>query len=153
MDSPAGPGSPATGGIDGAQLALRMVNAAEAAAQAAQAAVVAAGSPTAASSAGKDWFKMLPRPPVFEPKSREEELTLFRDWMWQLEQYLVALDPLFSRDLVEVRQDLTREIDMDALTDEEKKRSGFLFGLLASLLRGRPLMMLKSIAPGNGLDA
>ena len=92
MASPAA-GSPSAtgGGIDGAQLAMRMVEAAERAAEAAQAASAAAN---AASSSSRplvksiEWYKMLPKPPNFAPQSREEELSMFREWVWQLEQYL-----------------------------------------------------------------
>ena len=81
--------------MSGAELAMRMIHAAESAAAAATAATqaVAALSPTsggAQSSAagGNQWYKVLPKPSSFEPKDREAELSGFRDWWWQVEQYL-----------------------------------------------------------------
>ena len=79
------------------------MQAAEAAASAATAATMAvnAMSPSSSSSpaTGGDWFKVLPKPGMFDPKDREAELSQFRDWWWQVEQYVVAVDPKFSGDL------------------------------------------------------
>ena len=103
--SPTADGSPAASagqgltGLDGAEIARRMVQAAEAAASAATAATMAvnAMSPSLSSSpaTGGDWFKVLPKPGMFDPKDREAELSQFRDWWWQVEQYVVAVDPKF----------------------------------------------------------
>ena len=69
-------GSPtgSQGQMDGAQIALRMVQAAEAAAAAATA---VANRPEGSKD---DWYKMLPKPGVFDPRDREAELSSFRDW-------------------------------------------------------------------------
>ena len=89
-------GSPTA--ADGAELAFRMVQAAEAAASAATAATEALASlssgSAAAASSSNDWFKVLPKPSIFDPKDREAELSQFRDWWWQVEQYVVAVDPI-----------------------------------------------------------
>ncbi len=69
-------GSLPAGAIDGAQLALRMIEAAE---------------PNAAATRPEnrdDWYKMLPKPGNFEPRDRDAELSQFRDWWWSVEQYL-----------------------------------------------------------------
>ena len=52
-----------------------------------------------------------------------------------------------------VRQNLDTVIGIAALTPEQHRRGTFLYGLLASLLKGRPLMMLKGIERGNGFEA
>ena len=36
---------------------------------------------------------------------------------------------------------------------DRTKRSGFLYGLLASLMRQRPLLLLKGVEQGNGVEA
>ena len=82
-------GSPTAGAIDGAQLALRMIEAAESAAAAAKAAATRPES-------RDDWYKMLPKPSCFEPKDRDAELSQFRDWWWSVEQYLTAVDVEYS---------------------------------------------------------
>ena len=135
---------------------MRMIAAAEAAARAADAAVAAvanASSTTASSGVKGDWYKMLSKHPNFDSKTREEELSQFRDWWWQLEQYVVTIDQLYSRDFEEIRQDLHVKMDINTMNAEEKKRGHFLFGLLASLLKGRPLMLLKGVDVGNGFEA
>ena len=70
-----------------------------------------------------------------------------------MEQYLVAIDGLYARDLEEIRQDLNNAISMDTATADEKKRANFLFSLLASLMKERPLLLLRGISVGNGYEA
>ena len=97
--SPTASAAPAVPGIDGAELAFRMVQAAESAASAAAAATQALSSlssTSGASTSSGDWFKVLPKPSTFDPKDREAELSQFRDWWWQVEQYVVAVDPKFT---------------------------------------------------------
>ena len=88
------------GEMSGTQIAFRMVQATEAAAAAANAASAAissmtAGGTQAGSTVGtpkSEWYKVLPKPGFFEPKDREAELASFRDWWWQVEQYILAVD-------------------------------------------------------------
>ena len=135
--SPVADGSPGgslpAAGIDGAELARRMVQAAEAASAAATAAieaVAAMGMSTSSGSwstgAGGDWFKVLPKPAVFDPKDREAELSGFRDWWWQVEQYVGAFDPKFSDDLDYIRKHLDEELPLVEQTVDRTRRSGFL---------------------------
>lgn len=71
-------GSPTAGmQVDGAELARRMVVAAEAAASAAQS-TAAIVEQMKAGGGEKDWFKLLPKPGCFEPKSREQEVALWK---------------------------------------------------------------------------
>ena len=139
-------GSPTGGAIDGAQLALRMIEAAETAAAAAKAAATRPES-------RDDWYKMLPKPSCFEPKDRDAELSQFRDWWWSVEQYLTAVDVEYSAHFDVLRQNLNTEIDAGTLTPEQRRRGTFLYGLLASLLKNRPLLLLKGIQRGNGFEA
>ena len=158
--SPAPSRSPtvAAGAIDGAQLAMRMVEAAERAADAAHAAsalaaaaMAATGSSSPPAAKPTEWYKMLPKPPTFSPQSCEVELSMFREWGWQLEQYLLAVDVQFGPELESVRGNLDTKYDLVLeMSAEKAQRSTFLYGLLASLLKGRPLMMLKSVEQGNG---
>ena len=117
MASPTAGSPPAAGGIDGAQLALRMVEATERAAEAAQAASAVAAATAASSQSSRppvkstEWYKMLPKPPNFSPQSREEELSMFREWVWQLEQYLLAVDANFGPELESVRGNLDTKYD------------------------------------------
>ena len=133
--------------MDGATIALRMVQAAEAAAAAATAVA------TRPDSGKDDWYKMLPKPGVFDPKDREAELSSFRNWWWSVEQYLMAVDAEFLSHFDVLRQNLDAPIVVSSLTADQKRRGTFLYGLLASLLRNRPLLMLKGVDRGNGFEA
>ena len=63
------------------------------------------------------------------------------------------MDPEFAVDLARIRKNSNSEVDMSIMDDSEKKRCTFLYGLYASLLRQRPLMMLKKIEGSNGFEA
>ena len=99
------------GEMSGTQIAFRMVQATEAAAAAANAASAAISSMTAGGTqAGgavgtskTEWYKVLPKPGFFEPKDREAELASFRDWWWQVEQYILAVDANYGHDLQAIR--------------------------------------------------
>lgn len=160
--SPAGspPGSP-TGPqqqIDGAELARRMIeateNASQAAAMAAQALTLMQSSTSSSSSTDeKAWYRILPKPAVFEAKDRESEIATWRDWAWSFEQYIGSLDANYVGDIKTLRENPSIEVDMSVQTDGEKRRGVFLYGLLASLLKQRPLLVLKQITDCNGFEA
>ena len=138
--SPGATQSDGQGALSGEVLALRMIQAAESAALAAQAATQAvqsmsssgAGGVTGESGVKPDWYKVLPKPPVFEPKDREAELSGFRDWWWQVEQYIVAVDSNYGQDLLFVRSHMDEDLALVEQDPERSRRSGFLYGLLAS---------------------
>ena len=154
--SPQSPQSPAQPAIDGAELARRMLMATEAASMAASTAAQALlelkDRTSSSSSDEKAWYRLLPRPSVFDPDSRETELAQWREWSWSVEQYLASMDPEFAVDLARIRKNSNAEVDMSIMDDSEKKRCTFLYGLYASLLRQRPLMMLKKIEGSNGFE-
>ena len=98
-----------------AQLVLRMITAAESAAGAARA---AASRP---SGSKDDWYKMLPKPSQFDPKDRDAELSQFRDWWWNVEQYLTAVDSEYLQHFDIARKNLDTPIVMSTLTDEQQR--------------------------------
>ena len=129
-----------------------MMMATEAASMAAQAAAAALERKTGGGD-DRSWFKVLPKPAGFDPKSREDELAQWRDFSWGLEQYLASLDSEFPNDFQELRDHPTREVDQSIQTDEVKQRGMFLFSLLASLVRQRPLAVIKQVKNANGFEA
>ena len=162
MSAQGSPTSAADGGeLSGSQIAMRMLQAAEAAVAAANAASTAINSLTSSSTGTggatgttkTEWYKVLPKPSCFEPKDREAELATFRDWWWQVEQYMLAVDANYGHDLQTIRSKLDEEIPLVEQSIEQTRRSAFLYGLLASLLKNRPLSLLKGIEQGNGLEA
>ena len=67
------------------------------------------------------------------------------DFSWGLEQYLASLDAGF--------RGTSRTIDPSIQTDEERQRGSFLYALLASLVRKRPLSLIKQVKENNGMVA
>ena len=65
-----------------------MIQAAESASVAAR--LAAEAIQKKGSSEDRSWFRVLPKPSNFEPKSWEDELAMSRDFSWGLEQYLAS---------------------------------------------------------------
>ena len=149
------------------QAALLQV--AEATTAAAAAAQSAAASASAASSGGAgsggtapssvvkanvDWSKLLNKPSTFgEGKSVEDDVKAWRDYQWQLHQYLVAIDEGYDDELKKLTTDPSVELPMDTASVETRNRSNKLYSLLASLMKNRCLAIVKSTASGNGFEA
>ena len=146
---------------------LEVAEASKAAAQAAQAAqqatasasVAAAVQPSPASSPSSsgqqnvDWSKLLSKPPVFEYKSTEEEIRAYRDWSWQLIQYLNAIDEGFEKELKQLMEKPEVSLDLTTASHDTRQRSAKLYGLLASLVRNKSLNTIRSVEPGPGYEA
>ena len=65
----------------------------------------------------------------------------------------MAVDAEFLSHFDVLRKNLDTPIVVSSLTADQKRRGTFLYGLLASLLRNRPLLMLKGVDRGNGFEA
>ena len=146
------------------QIAAATQQAASAAQSAAQAvssaqAATASGSPTTAAQsnvpkANVDWSKLLNKPAVFgEGKSVEDDVKSWRDYQWQLHQYLVAIDEGYEDELKSLTTNPHAELPMDTASLETRNRSNKLYSLLASLMRNRCLAIVKATASGNGFEA
>ena len=149
----AGDGSPPAGGggMD-VNVAMRMVAAAEAAAEAARAATNLASRSTSEDQ-GKSWWKLLPRPPVFDHSSRESEIAGWKEGSWMFEQYVASVDTRFSDDVQQIRSNLNTMVDPVDFSDSEKQRNSFFYSLLSSLLRQRPLLVVRQVSGSNGFEA
>ena len=80
---------------------------------------------------------------AWKPQSREEELRTWREWWFGLSNYLIAHDAKYEEDLRNIDQDT--EVDHALLPDEMVQRSQKLYGLLCSLLKGRPLLLIRGL--------
>eukprot|EP00435_Cladocopium_sp_Y103_P059918 s3048_g21.t1 len=142
--------------VDGAVVAMQMVQATTAAAEAAAAAVAAVeglkSSMAGAATDEKAWYRLLPKPSNFDPGSREDEIVKWRDWSWSFEQYIGSLDHSFVTELERIRKTSGVEVDMSIMASDEQKRCIFLYSLLASVLKSRPLMLLKAVKDFNGFE-
>ena len=86
----------------------------------------------------KDIVKLLPQPEPFAAASRDEELSKWRSWSWQLEQYVSeAKDP----------------VSLPDMSEATKNRSTLLHALLTGLLHERGLQILKTVGSQNGFEA
>ena len=104
---------------------MRMVaTAATAAAEAAKAATGA--SQGSAPDRKKELYKLIPKPAMFAPGDREQEVAQWRDWYWSLKQYLTVIDNKFEDDIAYVERSNATEVDIDLLEDEERHRGRFL---------------------------
>ena len=146
----AGDGSPpAGGGLMDVNVAMRTVAAAEAAGEAARAATNLASRSTS-DDQGKSWWKLLPKPPVFDHSSRESEIA---GWKELFEQYVASVDTKFSDYIRQIRSNLDTTVDPVDFSDSEKQRNSFFYSLLSSLLRQRPLLVVGQVRGSNGFEA
>ena len=157
MGSPTAQGQPAgaeqqtgMGGLDGIEIARRMVLATESAAAAAQAAVQAASR---SSDESRAWWKLLPKPALFDHATREAEIAGWKDWSWSFEQYMSSVDSKFMDDIRQVRSNTEKPIDTFDFSDAERQRNSFFYSLLSSLMRQRALLVVKQVPGNNGLEA
>ena len=75
------------------QVAEATQAAGRAAAQSAQCASTSAGSAGGQVKPAIDWPKFVNKPPIFgENSTADEDIKFFRDWFWQLTQFLVTID-------------------------------------------------------------
>ena len=121
------------------------------AAQAAADAAKAAGEPK--KEAGPDWSKLLTKPSCFDHKSQEEEIKHFKDWSWQVVQYVCAIDSGFSKDLEDLAENPETPMNMSTANAATRERSNKLYGLLAGLLKGRALQTLRAVSGSDGYEA
>ena len=103
-------------------------------------------------SSTTDGSKLIAKPNIFDCKSQEEEIKAFRESSRVSEKHLGAVDEGYLKDLKEIHDKPDENFDWDSATSEEKTRCIKLYGLLASLLRGRALHLVKA-GDSNGLDA
>eukprot|EP00435_Cladocopium_sp_Y103_P038618 s650_g10.t1 len=140
------------GQMEMVELARLVASAATAAADAARAAAeVSQGG--AGGEKKKDLYRLIPKPAVFAPSDREQEVSQCRDWYWSLRQYLVVIDKKFEDDLEYAERSNLIEVDMDLLEEEEQSRGRFLYSLLSTLLQGRLLSLVRNVDKSNGLEA
>ena len=133
---------------------LRVAEATEAAVAAAKSA--AAPPQAAASSSQKppvDWSKLISKPAVFEYKTVEEDLKNYKDWLWQLTQYLVTVDENYESELRSLSEDPSKPLEMSTASADTSQRSAKLYGLLASLVRNRALGIVRAAPAGDGFEA
>ena len=61
-----------------------------------------------------DWSKLVSKPPVFEHATTEAETKGFRDWSWQMCQYLATIDANYDEELRKLFDDPSKGLDMSS---------------------------------------
>jgi len=72
----------------------------------------AAASSTPRVSSGKpliDWSKLISKPPVFDYANQEQDQRHYRDWLWQLNQYLRCVDEGSHKELEQIIEELAKK--------------------------------------------
>ena len=104
-------------------------------------------------SSTTDRSKLIAQPNTFDHKSQEEEIKAGRKCSRVLEKYLSPIDEGYMKDLKETHEKPSEKFDWDLATEAEKTRCIKLYGLLASLMRGRALQLMKAVEDSNVFDA
>ena len=126
-------------------LLTQMAEVAKSASDAAKAARVKEPTP--------DWSKLLTKPGTCDHKSQENEIKNFKNWNWQLVQYVSAIDSEFTKDLDDLTNNPNTPLDLSTASTSTRERSTKLYGPLAGLLKARALQTLKSVANADGYEA
>ena len=108
---------------------------------------------TGTPSSSIDWSKLINKPPLLEGKTVEDEIRSFRDWSWQLVQYLNAIDTNYEAEVQSILDDPTKPLDMSTASMGTRQRGACLYGLLASLCRNRSLNVVRSVKQADGFEA
>ena len=79
---------------------------------------------------------------VWRPATREEELKTWREWWLQFSTWLLAVEPASEKDLQEM--DIDTPVDCELMDDATLARSQRLYAVLCSLVKGRPLLIIRA---------
>lgn len=93
------------------------------------------------------------KPPIFEHSTVEAEIKAFPDWSWQVSQYLATIDSSYDDELKKVFDNPSSKLDMESASVETRTRNMILYGLLASLVRGKALNIVKIVGTSDGYEA
>jgi len=99
------------------------------------------------------WSKIIPKPETFKPKTRDEELQLWPEFQWIFRQYVGAVSPKMLELMDEVEHEPDVPMDHATMAESEVSHSRALYALLASLTKGRPLNIVRSVSDSNGGEA
>ena len=110
------------------------------------------GSPTGSPVGATDWSKLVNKPPLLDGKAVEDEIRMFRDWLWMLTQFLNTIDAGFETEVQAIVDSPAAPLDMSTASAETRQRGAKLYGLLASLSRNGSLNIIGSVKQGDGFE-
>ena len=104
-------------------------------------------------SDGESWAKHLKAPEAWKPQNREEELVQWRDFRFQLINWLAAIDSAYVSEIQTITSSVDSPREISSMAEDTRNRSYKLFSVLCGLLRGRPLALLKQFEESrNGYE-
>ena len=96
--------------------------------------------------------KHIKAPEVFKPETRGDEVQKWQDWKFAFENFVGVVDPIMAQEMKDAAQK-SDETAFGALTEERKRRAEKLYSLLSSLMKNRPLRLVRGISHQNGYEA
>ena len=69
----------------------------------------------------KTWRKLLPKPPIFDNASRENEIAGWKKWPWTFEPYMASIVTKFTDDVQQVRTDPSKVVGPPDFSDGERQ--------------------------------
>ena len=159
-------GSPAAAGVptaaDAPTMMLEMVQAATQAAQAAalsaqSVAKLVAESPSAKGSAdsGNSFqaYKLLKHPDPFGSESTDNDAVQWGAWLHGFRTWASVVNPSYEAELLEIEARCSEPcMAMSELPEQTRLRSRQLYGILSTLLKGRPLQVLRLTHSQHGYE-
>ncbi|OLP88024.1 Creatine kinase, flagellar [Symbiodinium microadriaticum] len=79
---------------------------------------------------------------VWRPANRQEELKTWREWWLQFSTWLLAVEPAYEKDFQEM--DIDTPVDSVLMDDATLARSQRLYAVLCSLVKNRPLLIVRA---------
>lgn len=96
--------------------------------------------------------KVIRLPDPFEPKSAEEEHSLWPDFLLNFKSWLYYADNVYETDLDDVESHLDTAVDLLTLPMDKEIRAKQLYSILTGLLKGRALRILRQTDDRNGFE-
>ena len=143
---------------------MEMVQAATQAAQAAAASAQsvaqlvsrteASSSPSATEGTSSfQAYKLLKHPDSFGSESTDHDAVQWGAWLHGFRTWLSVVNPAYESELLEIEARCSEPcMAMDLLPDPTKSRSRQLYGILSTLLKGRPLQVLRLTHNQHGYE-
>ena len=95
--------------------------------------------------------KHIKAPEAFKPETLGDEVQKWQDWKFAFENFVGVVDPTMAQEMKDAAQKAD-EIVFSNLTAERKRRAEKLYSLLSSLMKNRPLRLVRGISHQNGYD-
>ena len=159
-------GSPAAAGVptvpDASTMMLEMVQAATQAAQAAALSAQSVAKLVAESPSGKgsadsgnafQAYKLLKHPDSFGSENTDNDAVQWGAWLHGFRTWASVVNPAYEAELIEIEARCSEPcMSMSELPEQTRLRSRQLYGILSTLLKGRPLQVLRLTQSQHGYE-